>query len=282
MQLLTSKPLIDRVQNELKDEAHAILKKIKRAPRLVVVLVGENPASQIYVKKKKEFADSVGIQGDVVLFPTDVNPNAVRDLIFKLNQDPTVDGILIQRPLPSSFIENEVLTWVSPLKDVDAFHPETVGKLALGIPSFLPCTPAGVLSLLDFYKLDVSKKICCIVGRSNIVGKPLGLLLLQRDATVILSHSKTQKLQDITSTADFLFVAIGRPHFINDNHIKNGAVVIDVGISKDQTGKVVGDVDFEKIKNKASAITPVPGGVGPMTILHLMKNTLNSAQKKYN
>jgi len=200
--------------------------------------------------------------------------------VEKLNQDPTVDGILIQRPLPSTYREEDILLWVTPEKDVDAFHPETVGRLSLGLSTFLPCTPAGCLKLLDFYGYDLSGKIACVVGRSTIVGKPLAALLLARNATVLHCHSKTPDLASITRQADFLFVAVGKPGLIGKNHVKSGAVVVDVGIGKDANGKTVGDVDSAAIENLAAALTPVPGGIGPMTILGLLENTLESAKKR--
>lgn len=279
---LTSKPVREAMLSTLKARTAGVTKRLGRKPRLVVVIVGEDPASVIYVSHKEKTCAEIGIQGETLRFPSNAQPENVQKKIAELNADPTVDGILIQRPLPPQFIESEVLLWVHPSKDVDAFHPETVGRMSLGLPGFKPCTPAGVMKLLEYYGYSVAGKVACVIGRSSIVGKPLAQLLLQADATVILAHSKTKDLQKIASSADFLFVAIGRPEFIDSSYVKEGAVVIDVGISKNSAGKTVGDVNFLEAAKKASAITPVPGSVGPMTILLLMENTLQSAEGKNN
>lgn len=279
---LTSKPVREAMLTTLKARTASVTKRLGRKPRLVVVIVGEDPASVIYVSHKEKMSSEIGIQGETLRFAADTPSEVVRRKIAELNADSAVDGILIQRPLPPQFIESEVLLWVHPSKDVDAFHPETVGRMSLGLPGFKPCTPAGVMKLLEHYGYSVAGKVACVIGRSSIVGKPLAQLLLQADATVILAHSKTKDLQKIASSADFLFVAIGRPEFIDSSYVKEGAVVIDVGISKNSAGKTVGDVNFLEAAKKASAVTPVPGSVGPMTILLLMENTLQSAEGKIN
>lgn len=280
MLTLTSKPVREAMLTTLKERAASVTKRLGRKPRLVVVIVGDNPASVIYVSHKEKMSTELGIQSETLRFAADTSPEIVRKKISELNADPTVDGILIQRPLPSQFIESEVLLWVHPSKDVDAFHPETVGRMSLGLPGFKPCTPAGVMRLLEHYGYSVAGKTACVIGRSSIVGKPLAQLLLQADATVVMAHSKTKDLPKVASSADFLFVAIGRPEFIDSSYVKEGAVVIDVGISKNAAGKTVGDVNFAEAAKKASAVTPVPGSVGPMTILLLMENTLQSAEDK--
>lgn len=280
MKRLEAKPYRDQRIPELKKAASEISTLLGRKPGLCVVMVGENPASTLYVSHKEKLALEIGISANTLHFPANTPPETVRAAVEKLNEDSAVDGILIQRPLPASYREDDVLLWVSPEKDVDAFHPETVGKISLGLNGFLPCTPAGCLKLLDFYGYSVKGKIVCVVGRSSIVGKPLGTLLLARDATLFHCHSHTPDLASITRQADFLFVAVGKPGLITKDHVKPGAVVIDVGIGKDKSGKTVGDVDHAAIENTASAATPVPGGIGPMTVLVLLENTLESARKK--
>lgn len=280
MKKLEARPYREAKIAELKDSVRECAKKLGRQPGLRVVMVGDHPASALYVANKEKLANEVGIDAQTVRFPVTATPLEVAESIKELNRDSAVDGILIQRPLPAHYKEEDVLLWVSPEKDVDAFHPETVGRMSLGLKSFLPCTPAGCLKLLDFYGYSVAGKTACVIGRSSIVGKPLALLLLQRDATVIHCHSRTADLKSLTRQADFLFVAVGRPGLIRAEHLKPGAVVIDVGIGKDGNGKTVGDVDYEDASTVASAITPVPGGIGPMTILGLLENTLESARRK--
>lgn len=280
MKKLEAKPYRDQRIPELQKEASEITTRLGRKPGLCVVMVGDDPASALYIAHKEKLALEIGIATTTLHFPKNTPAKTVSDAIKKINNDPTVDGILIQRPLPPTYPEEEVLFWVSPEKDVDAFHPETVGRLSLGLKSFLPCTPAGCLKLLDFYGYSLKGKIACVVGRSSIVGKPLAALLLARDATVLHCHSKTSDLASFTRQADFLFVAVGKAGLIGKEHIKPGAVVIDIGILKDENGKTVGDVDSAAIENTALAATPVPGGIGPMTILGLIENTLESARKK--
>lgn len=277
---LEARPYREKRLTELKHDVVKWTSELGRKPKLRVVMVGDHPASALYVSNKEKMAAEVGIDAETLNFSVFSSPEEVAAEIARLNDDPTVDGILIQRPLPESFKEQDVLFWVRPDKDVDAFHPETVGRMALGLPGFLPCTPAGCLKLLDFYGYDLAGKTACVVGRSSIVGKPLGQLLLLRHATVIHCHSRTPNLADFTRQADFLFVAVGKPELIRAEHVKPGAVVIDVGIGKNAAGKTVGDVAYDDVARVASAITPVPGGIGPMTILGLLENTLESAKRK--
>jgi methylenetetrahydrofolate dehydrogenase (NADP+)/methenyltetrahydrofolate cyclohydrolase len=277
---LESRPYREKRMTELKQDVVKISTALGRAPKLRVIMVGEHPASALYVSNKEKMAAEIGMDAATVKFSEFATPEEVADIVKGLNDDPTVDGILIQRPLPSSFKEEDVLLWVHPSKDVDAFHPETVGRMSLGLPGFLPCTPAGCLKLIDFYGYDLSGKVACVIGRSSIVGKPLALLLLQRNATVLHCHSRTVDLASFTRQADFLFVAVGKPELVRAEHVKPGAVIIDVGIGKNAAGKTVGDVNYEDAAKVAGAITPVPGGIGPMTILGLLENTLESAKRK--
>lgn len=275
---ILAKPVVEKVQNHVQARVTAFLERTGRKPKLAVVLVGEDPGSVIYTRRKGEAAIKVGMDHVTLAFPSTATPQEVKAAVSKLNQDASVDGILIQRPLPSSFKENEVLYWVAPEKDVDAFHPSTTGKLVLGLPAFAPCTPAGIMELLSHYGIDPAGKLACVIGRSSIVGKPMGALLLQRDATLLHCHSRTSDLAAISTQADIVVAAIGKPEFIRENHIRKGAVVIDVGINRLSSGKIVGDVAYEEVAKKASAITPVPGGVGPMTIAMLLQNTVWAAE----
>ena len=249
------------------------------APGLAVVLVGDDPASAVYVRNKHKGCLEVGINSYEIKMPADTSEDALLEKIDELNADPNVHGILVQLPLPKHIGENKVIDRIDPNKDVDAFHPENVGKIMLGKYDFLPCTPAGIMKLLEFYKIDPTGKECVVIGRSNIVGKPMALLLLEKNGTVAVCHSRTQNLSDITKRADILVVAIGKPEFLTADMVKDGVVVIDVGINRTAEGKLVGDVAFNEVSEKASYITPVPGGVGPMTITMLLKNTLTAAEK---
>lgn len=282
MILMTAKPVIQERMNALRIKTAAFQQKTGRLPRLVVVLVGSNPASVIYTRKKEEASLSIGMEHETISMPDTVTPAEVKRVIDGLNQDPSVDGILVQRPLPPTFREEEVLFWISPEKDVDAFHPLNTGKLALGLPCFLPCTPAGIMDLLKYYSINPSGKLACVVGRSSIVGKPMAALLLQANATILHCHSKTFNLKELTSQADILVIAIGKPEIIDRSYVKEGAVVIDVGIHRTSEGKIVGDVHFASVSERTQAITPVPGGVGPMTISMLLQNTLMAAELKSN
>lgn len=248
-------------------------------PGLAVVIVGENPASMVYVRNKKKACDQVGINSYEVALSADVSETELIAKVNELNADPKVHGILVQLPLPAHINEEAVINAIDPKKDVDAFHPSNVGKIMIGNYSFLPCTPAGIMDLLEYYKVDVSGKKCVVLGRSNIVGKPMAHLLLEKNGTVTVCHSRTANLKEETRAADVLVVAIGRPEFVGADMVKRGAVVIDVGINRTSEGKLVGDVDFNAVSEVASYITPVPGGVGPMTITTLLKNTLTAAKQ---
>ena len=247
-------------------------------PGLAVVIVGSNPASLVYVRNKHKACEQVGINSYEVALAEDVSEQELLERIEQLNNDDAVHGILVQLPLPSHINEETVINAIDPRKDVDAFHPANVGKILIGNYEFLPCTPAGVIDLLDYYGIDVSGKKCVVLGRSNIVGKPMAHLLLERNGTVTVCHSRTRNLEDEIRSADILVVAIGRSEFVKGSSIKPGAVVIDVGINRCEDGKLRGDVEFESAAKAASYITPVPGGVGPMTITTLLKNTLNAAK----
>jgi len=249
------------------------------APGLAVVLVGDDPASAVYVRNKHKGCLEVGINSYEIKMPADASEGELLNKIDELNADPNVHGILVQLPLPKHIGESKVIDRIDPNKDVDAFHPENVGKIMLGKYDFLPCTPAGIMKLLEFYKIDPTGKECVVIGRSNIVGKPMALLLLEKNGTVTVCHSRTKNLSDITKRADILVVAIGKPEFLTADMVKDGVVVIDVGINRTAEGKLVGDVAFSEVSEKASYITPVPGGVGPMTITMLLKNTLTAAEK---
>ena len=248
-------------------------------PGLAVILVGNDPASAVYVRNKHKACEGAGMKSIQIYMPEDTTEEELLSKIAELNSDSSVHGILVQLPLPRHISEEKVISAISPDKDVDAFHPVNVGKIMTGSYSFLPCTPAGVMKLLDFYNIEIQGKKCVVVGRSNIVGKPMSLLLLERNGTPTLCHSKTCDLFSVTKEADILVVAIGRANFIGAEAVKEGAVVIDVGINRLPDGRLAGDVNFDEVKDKASFITPVPGGVGPMTITVLLENTLTAAKK---
>jgi methylenetetrahydrofolate dehydrogenase (NADP+)/methenyltetrahydrofolate cyclohydrolase len=279
---LFGKPVAEKIQQNVKDRTKKFIQKYQRPPHLSVVLVGDDPASVIYTRRKGEAATSLGMTHQTLTLPHSSTPEHVKAVVDQLNQDPKVDGILIQRPLPKGFREEEVLYWVSPEKDVDAFHPENAGRLYLGLSAFQPCTAAGIMELLRNYNIDPRGKIACVVGRSSIVGKPMASLLLQADATVVHCHSKTPNLADVTRQADILIVAAGKLGLIGATHVKKGAVVIDVGMHRTSEGKVTGDVLMESVAKVASAMSPVPGGVGPMTIAVLMENTIRAAELREN
>ncbi len=248
-------------------------------PGLAVILVGENPASQTYVRNKQKSCEAIGIFSELVKLPEDTNEDELLRHIQALNDRKDIHGILVQLPLPKHIDEDKVIATISPDKDVDGFSPISVGKMMLGQDTFLPCTPYGVMKLLEYSGIEIAGKHAVVVGRSHIVGKPMGQLLLQKDATVTYTHSKTKDLPSITKQADILIAAVGRPNFITKEHVKPGAVVIDVGINRDENNKLIGDVHFTEVENVASHITPVPGGVGPMTITMLLYNTVQSAEK---
>lgn len=247
---------------------------------LAVVIVGNNQASRVYVNNKKKACEAVGFQSYEYALDENTTQEQLLDLVEVLNRDDKINGILVQLPLPPHIDEKAVINTISPEKDVDAFHPVNVGKIMIGDYSFLPCTPAGVMRLIESTGTDITGKNCVVIGRSNIVGKPQAMLLLQKNGTVTICHSKTKNLKEICLGADILVVAIGRAKFITGDMIKEGAVVIDVGMDRDENNKLCGDVDFESAEKRASYITPVPGGVGPMTIAMLMKNTLTAAKQQ--
>ena len=248
-------------------------------PGLAVVLIGDNPASHTYVKNKKKTCEALGMRSDLLQYPESLQEDELLKVIDGLNKDPEIHGILVQLPLPKHIDEFKVILAIHPDKDVDGFHPISVGNMMIGREGFLPCTPHGIIKLLEEYDIDPAGKHAVVIGRSNIVGKPAGQLLLQRDATVTFCHSKTIGLADYTRQADILIAAVGRAKFLGKEFIKPGAVVIDVGMNRDANGKLCGDVDFDDVLETASYVTPVPGGVGPMTIAMLMENTLLSAEK---
>ncbi|MCK5078106.1 MAG: bifunctional methylenetetrahydrofolate dehydrogenase/methenyltetrahydrofolate cyclohydrolase FolD [Calditrichia bacterium] len=279
--------LVAAVKREKITEEVAELKnKTGKTPSLVAILVGEDPASKVYVKSKEKACEKVGIISKVDKLPDTLLENELLDLIDKYNKDPEVNGILVQLPLPPNIDEQKVIEKINPIKDVDCFHPYNVGKLSLGTPVFYPATPAGVIEILKHYKIETSGKNVVVVGRSNIVGKPIASMMVQKtefgNSTVTIAHSRTKNLNEVTKQADILIAAIGRPEFVKADMVKPGAVVIDVGVNRvdDETRergyRLAGDVDFKEVEKIASAITPVPGGVGPMTITMLLQNTLKA------
>lgn len=272
------------VASSIKEKVASEVEKLKHKNInvcLAVVLVGDDPASQVYVRNKKRACEEVGIISKEYVLSKSSSQETLLDLIHSLNDDDSVHGILVQLPIPEGFYESEVIKAIAPEKDVDAFSPINVGKIMLNNYKFLPCTPAGILEILKYYNIDIAGKECVVIGRSAIVGKPMSMLLLHADGTVTTTHSKTKNLKEITSRADILIVAIGKPNFVTADMVKDGTIVIDVGINR-VDGKLCGDVDFDDVVDKVSAITPVPGGVGPMTIAMLMKNTLMAAKIQNN
>ena len=279
-ELINGKEVSASVRNDISAEVTSFKEKYGITPGLAVILVGEDPASQVYVRNKHKGCVEAGMNSYEIKMPAETTEDVLLAKIDELNADKNVHGILVQLPLPKHISEDNVIRRISPEKDVDAFHPVNVGKIMLGKYDFLPCTPAGIMELLKYYKVDITGKECVVLGRSNIVGKPMALLLLQENGTVTVCHSKTKELSSITKRADILVVAIGRANFVTADMVKPGAVVIDVGINRLESGKLTGDVDFDSVGEIASMITPVPGGVGPMTITMLLKNTLTAAKKQ--
>lgn len=269
------------VAKNLKARIAAKAATMKRVPGLAVVLVGDDPASRLYVTNKRKDCTECGIRSEEHTLPATTKEEALLSLLEELNQREYIDGILVQLPLPPGISEEKVISAIDPSKDVDAFHPYNVGKITTGNPIFLPCTPAGIISLLDSYSIDPDGKRCVVVGRSNIVGKPMALLLLSRNGTVTICHSHTPNLAEITREADILVAAAGHPGLITGEMVKEGAVVVDVAMNRDENGKFCGDVVFSEVEPKASYITPVPGGVGPMTRVMLLENTLTAAQMHF-
>lgn len=276
-QLIDGKQISKEIKEELKIEVEH-LKQQGREICLAVVQVGNDQASTVYVNNKKKACAYIGIRSESYELPETITERELLELVERLNTDEKVSGILVQLPLPKTLNEEKILRAISPEKDVDGFHPVSVGRLWLGEKGFLSCTPAGIIQLLKRSGISIEGKECVVVGRSNIVGKPMAALLLRENATVTIAHSKTRNLKEVTKRADILIAAVGHQQMIDDTYIKEGAVVIDVGMHRNAQNKLCGDVDFEKVKEKASAITPVPGGVGPMTIAMLMNNCLETAR----
>lgn len=270
--ILNGKELSAKIKAQLHEEVKTLNGKVG----LAVIIVGDNPASRVYVNNKKKACEEIGFVSEEYALNETTTQEELISLIQQLNQKKSINGILVQLPLPKHLDEKAVIETISPEKDVDAFHVSNVGRILIGDYHFLPCTPAGVMELIHEAGIDVAGKECVVIGRSNIVGKPMALLLLHENGTVTVCHSKTQNLKEVTKRADILVVAIGRAKFVTADMVKEGAVVIDVGMDRDENGKLCGDVDFESVEPIAGAITPVPGGVGPMTIAMLMKNTLNA------
>lgn len=279
--IIDGKALSAKLKNNLKNDVEA-LKGEGIETCLAVIIVGDNPASRVYVNNKKKSCAELGIKSLEYALPEDTTEEELLSLIEELNSDDSVDGILCQLPLPKHICEKNVINSISPAKDVDAFHPENVGHIMIGDYTFLPCTPAGVMEMLKEYGIEIAGKNCVVVGRSNIVGKPMTMLLLKENATVTVCHSRTKDLPSFTREADILVSAVGKVGLITADMVKENAVVIDVAINRLENGKLCGDVDFENVKEKASFITPVPGGVGPMTIAVLMKNTVKAAESRKN
>ena len=275
-QIIDGKKISAQVKEELRRKTMK-LKEKGVVPGLAVVLVGDDPASHTYVRSKKRTCDDLGYYSEEYILPADTTQQTLDELIDRLNAEPKIHGILVQLPLPAHLDADYVIERILPQKDVDAFHPSNVGKIMIGKYDFLPCTPAGVMVLLEKSGIDVCGKKCVVIGRSNIVGKPQAMLLLHKNATVTICHSKTKDLAGITRDADLIVCAIGKAGFLTGDMVSSGAVVIDVGINRNEDGKLCGDVDFESVAPKASYITPVPGGVGPMTIAMLMQNTMTAA-----
>lgn len=268
-----------RISGEIKEELKQKVAKLKEqgiTGALAVIQVGNDPASSVYVRNKKKACEFIGIESLSYELPEETTQKELLDLIDKLNQDDKVNGILVQLPVPKHIDENTIIKAISPSKDVDGFHPQSVGALTIGQKGFVSCTPAGIIQLLKRSDIEIEGKHCVVIGRSNIVGKPMALLMLRENATVTITHSRTKNLKEICKTADILIVAIGKKEFVDASYVKEGAVVIDVGIHRDENNKLSGDVKYEEVEPLCSAITPVPGGVGPMTIAMLMNNCVES------
>lgn len=279
--IIDGKKVSAQVKEQVRIETEELAKQGLK-PGLAVIIVGDDPASRVYVNNKKKACEKVGFLSKEFALPATTTQEELLSLINELNNDKEINGILCQLPLPKGLDEKAVIEAISPLKDVDAFHASNVGKIMIGDYDFLPCTPAGVMEMLHSYNISVEGKECVVIGRSNIVGKPMAMLLLHENGTVTVTHSRTKDLKEVTKRADILVAAIGKPKFVTADMVKEGAVVIDVGMDRDENGKLCGDVDFENVKDKCSAITPVPGGVGPMTIAVLMKNTLKACKIQNN
>lgn len=277
--IIDGKEISLQIKDEIKKKVEA-LKGQGKEITLAVIQVGDNPASTVYVRNKKRGCEYTGIRSLSYELPGDAAEEELLSLVGELNERGDVNGILVQLPLPPHMDEDRVISAISPLKDVDGFHPQNVGNLCIGRPGFVSCTPLGIIQLLKRSGISIEGKKCVVLGRSNIVGKPMALLLLRENATVTIAHSKTQNLKEVTREADILIVAVGRAGMITGEYVKEGAVVIDVGINRDENNKLCGDVDFDTVEPVSSAITPVPGGVGPMTIAMLLHNCLESIERE--
>lgn len=282
MQIIDGKKVSAQVKEEVRKQTLELKEAHGITPGLAVVIVGDDPASRVYVNNKKKACEVVGFKSEEYALPASTTQEELLELVNTLNNKSDINGILVQLPLPEHLDDKAVIEAINPQKDVDAFHAVNVGKIMLGEYDFLPCTPAGVMEMLHSYDISVSGKNCVVIGRSNIVGKPMAMLLLHENGTVTICHSRTQNLAEVCRGADILVAAVGKPKFVNADMVKEGAVVIDVGMDRDENGKLCGDVDFENVKDKCSYITPVPGGVGPMTISTLMKNTLKACKIQNN
>ena len=277
MELINGKELAKKIRGELKEEVESLHQK-GIYPKLAVIMVGDDKASSVYVRNKSKACNEIGIEFEEYLKESSISQNELISLIKELNDRKDIHGILLQSPIPDHLNIREAFNTIDPKKDVDGFNPVNVGKLSIGEDCFISCTPYGVIKMLEEYDIPVEGKRAVVIGRSNIVGKPLVQCLLKKNATVTVCHSKTQNLGEITKEADILIAALGKPKFVTEDMVKDGAVVIDVGINRNEEGKLVGDVDFENVSKKASYITPVPGGVGPMTIAMLMNNVVKAAK----
>ena len=280
-ELIDGKELAKKIRKELKVEVKN-LKDNGVNPKLAVIMVGNNPASQVYVRNKSKACEKVGIEFDEYIFDEEFQEEELLDLIERLNDDDSVHGILLQSPVPMHININKAFRTISPEKDVDGFNPVNVGNLTIGEDAFISCTPFGIVKMLEEYDIDTIGKNCVILGRSNIVGKPMIQCMLNKNSTVTVCHSKTRNIEEITKNADIIIAAIGKPKFVKENMVKDGAVIIDVGINRLEDGTICGDVDFDNVKKKASYITPVPGGVGPMTIAMVLYNVVKAAKAKLN
>ena len=278
MQIIDGKKVSANVKERVRLECERLVKEHGVTPGLAVVIVGDDPASRVYVNNKKKACELVGFKSEEYALPAETTQEELLSLVDTLNNKDDINGILVQLPLPKHLDDKSVIERISPKKDVDAFHAVNVGKIMLGEYDFLPCTPAGVMEMLHQYEIPVEGKQCVVIGRSNIVGKPMGMLLLHENGTVTICHSRTKNRKEVCQRADILVAAVGRAKFVTADMVKDGAVVIDVGMNRDENGKLCGDVDFENVKDKCSYITPVPGGVGPMTIATLMKNTIKACK----
>jgi methylenetetrahydrofolate dehydrogenase (NADP+) / methenyltetrahydrofolate cyclohydrolase len=276
--ILDGKKIASEIKEELKSEISQ-LKEKSVIPGLAVILVGSDPASKVYVGSKKKACEEIGIGSQVIELPDNVAQEELLGIVRKLNNNKNIHGILVQLPLPKHIDEEAIIESIDPKKDVDCFHPENVGRLSIGIGKLMPCTPAGIIEILKRYNIEIAGKECVVVGRSNIVGKPMAAMLLNNNGTVTIAHSKTKSLSEATKRADIIISAVGKVGLIKKDMVKKGVVIMDVGMNRLENGKLVGDVDFENVKKIASAITPVPGGVGPMTIAMLMQNTIIAAKQ---